>query len=126
MSKPADTSRVTIANAQIRLDRLPGPNPLDDLAMILRPDIDPDTGRNRSGFESDQDARRELRARIRSLERASKDPSSALSTAARDHAQALNLALKEDSAGMLPSFADPRFNRNLRRKFDRPPPSGPV
>lgn len=92
-----------IGQAKFRLSRLQEPEIGYDLARILLPDIDPQTGKQRHGFESEIAAHQEARRRARNLV-----------DSGLKHSSDLAEALLRQTAR---SLSCPVFVRELRRRF---------
>lgn len=102
-----NTSSSIIGRAKFRLSRLQEPEPENDPALILLPDIDPKTGKERCGFECEVKVRREAKRRAKSLE-----------LNGSNHALELAEALKRTVApDDFRSFASPIYTGEFRRRF---------
>lgn len=101
------TQHSRVGQANFPLSRLREPDPENDLALILLPDIDPVNGKKRPGFEQNEQIQREAKLRAQSLVKYGSK-----------HALKLGTSLTQNRvAGELQSFASPVFNAEFRRRF---------
>ncbi len=105
--------------AAFNLSRLKRPTRGFDLRRLLLPSVDRATGKKLKGFETHEQAKAEKARRARSLENLAPGPFNRPSALRRSrHAARLGKLLRRvTSAKQLPSFANPLFMREVRRRL---------
>lgn len=105
-------------HAAFNLGRLKRPTRRDDLRRCLLPEIDPATQTLLKGFENRRQCRAEKARRVRSLERYARElRRQDKREEAREVIRLAKLLRRAKSAKDLPSFANPLFMRQFRRRF---------
>ncbi len=118
MKRRGSRRKAVTHRAAFNLKRFKRPTRQDDLRRCLLAEIDPATRTLRKGFETRRQARAEKARRVRSLERYAQDlRREGKREEAREVFRFAKLLRRAKSAKDLPSFANPLFMREFRRRF---------